>query len=176
MARTFEVGYDPMAVDNPANKKVTPNVTINMSQDYLNLAISPQASCMLESSPDNDYSIYERIYQAAQGKPIVTALQELSLATIGLNPQRFTINNSLPEDNAIVQVWPGCSIQHCIWHVMRAWMQNVQAKIHGSIGRTPKEEANTDVPESFNIMITQGQSSISPLASSSALSCYYLPY
>ncbi|KAG2217105.1 hypothetical protein INT45_006671 [Circinella minor] len=62
-----------------------------------------------------------------------------SLATIGLNPQRFTIDNSLPEDNAIVQVWPSCSIQHCIWHVMRAWMQNVQAKIHGSIGRTPTQ-------------------------------------
>ncbi|KAI7858903.1 hypothetical protein BDC45DRAFT_594413 [Circinella umbellata] len=65
MARTFEVGYDPMAVDDPANQKVTPNVTINMSQ-----AISPQASCTLESSPDNDYSIYERVYQAARGKPI----------------------------------------------------------------------------------------------------------
>ena len=62
-----------------------------------------------------------------------------SLATIGLNPQRFTIDNSLPEDNAIVQVWPGCSIQHCIWHVMRAWMQNVQAKVHGSVGRTPSQ-------------------------------------
>ena len=35
MARTFEVGYDPMAVDDPANKKVTPNVTINMSQGNL---------------------------------------------------------------------------------------------------------------------------------------------
>ncbi|KAG2214920.1 hypothetical protein INT45_008120 [Circinella minor] len=56
-----------------------------------------------------------------------------SLAAIGLNPQRFTIDNSLPEDNTIAHVWPNCSIQHCIWHVMRAWMQNVQAKVHGSI-------------------------------------------
>ncbi|KAG2214632.1 hypothetical protein INT45_003120 [Circinella minor] len=62
-----------------------------------------------------------------------------SLAAIGLNPQRFTIDNSLPEDNAIAHVWPNCSIQHCIWHVMRAWMQNVQAKVHGSIGRTPSQ-------------------------------------
>ncbi|KAG2212839.1 hypothetical protein INT45_008669, partial [Circinella minor] len=51
-----------------------------------------------------------------------------SLSSIGLNPQRFTIDHSLPEDNAIIQVWPSCSIQHCIWHVMRAWMQNVQSK------------------------------------------------
>ncbi|KAG2216820.1 hypothetical protein INT45_013892 [Circinella minor] len=62
-----------------------------------------------------------------------------SLSSIGLNPQRFTIDRSLPEDNAIIQVWPSCSIQHCIWHVMRAWMQNVQSKVHGSIGRTPAQ-------------------------------------
>ncbi|KAG2216680.1 hypothetical protein INT45_007681 [Circinella minor] len=37
-----------------------------------------------------------------------------SLSSIGLNPQRFTINRSLPEDNAIIQV-------------------------HGSIGRTPAQ-------------------------------------
>ena len=33
-----------------------------------------------------------------------------SLAAIGLNHQRFTIGNSLPEDYAIAQVWPNCSI------------------------------------------------------------------
>ena len=62
-----------------------------------------------------------------------------SLSSIGLNPQRFTIDRSLPEDNAILHVWPSCSIQHCIWHVMRAWMQNVQSKVHGSVGRTPAQ-------------------------------------
>ena len=33
-----------------------------------------------------------------------------------------------------------------------------------------EEEANTDIPESFNIIVTQDQSPIPPLASSSALS------
>ena len=59
-----------------------------------------------------------------------------SLASIGLNPQCITIDRSLPEDNAIVEVWPSCTIQHCIWHVMRAWMTNVQSKITSSVGRT----------------------------------------
>ena len=68
-------------------------------------------------------------------RPLLGWLHSLSL--IGLNPQRFTIDRSLPEDNAIIQVWPSCSIQHCIWHVIRAWMQNVQSKVHGSVGRMP---------------------------------------
>ena len=36
----------------------------------MNLAINPQTACTLESSPDDDYIIYERVYQAARGKPI----------------------------------------------------------------------------------------------------------
>ena len=53
-----------------------------------------------------------------------------SLASLGLNPQRITIDHDYSEDNAISDVWPECTIQHCIWHVVRAWMKHIHLKVN----------------------------------------------
>ena len=59
-----------------------------------------------------------------------------SLASLGLTPQRITIDRDFAEDNALTMVWPGCTIQHCVWHVQRAWMINIKSKVIASVGRT----------------------------------------
>ncbi|KAG2213242.1 hypothetical protein INT45_011467 [Circinella minor] len=59
-----------------------------------------------------------------------------SLASLGLTPQRITIDHDFAEDNALTTVWPGCTTQHYVWHVQRAWMINIKSKVVASVGRT----------------------------------------
>ena len=62
------------------------------------------------------------------------------LVSLGVYPQRITIDRDLAEDNAISQTWPNCTIQYCLWHVSRAWVSHVQSKITGgSVGRIPAQ-------------------------------------
>lgn len=55
-----------------------------------------------------------------------------SLARIGLEPEKITIDRSLGEARAIKEVWDDdVAIQYCTWHVVRAWSTNLRTKVVG---------------------------------------------
>ena len=66
-----------------------------------------------------------------------------SLASIGLIPQRITIDRGYAKDNALTIVWPECTIQHCVWQVQRGWMTNVKSNVVASVRRTVPQAKNT---------------------------------
>lgn len=70
--------------------------------------------------------------------PLVQWLQFLKNENLIVDPEQFTIDCSDAEANAINNVFPGCSIQYCLFHVSQAWNRQISLKIKKA-GGTPAE-------------------------------------
>lgn len=61
--------------------------------------------------------------------PIVQWLQFLKNKGLIVDPLQFTIDCSDSETSAINNIFPGCSIQYCLFHVSQAWNRQLALKV-----------------------------------------------
>lgn len=61
--------------------------------------------------------------------PIVQWLQFLKSKGLIVDPLQFTIDCSDAETNAINNIFPGCAIQYCLFHVSQAWNRQIALKV-----------------------------------------------